>query len=95
MQDMQFVRRRVSRRKMLVTALAGICGLSAPAAVIPKTEAAARNESAEMNPAELINALRSIGKPVCVVAADRMAATKSGFNLHLRRAGLNEVDARD
>lgn len=97
MRDMQFERQRVSRRRMLATALAGVCGLVAAATVFPKTAVAARNESAEMNPTELINALRSIGKPVCMDAADRLGAstgTKAGFDLHLRSAGLNEADAR-
>lgn len=50
-----------------------------------------------MNPAELIKALKSIGKPACMDAADKLAAsigTKADFDLHLRRAELNEADAR-
>ncbi len=97
MQNMQFERRRVSRRRILTTALAGVCGLVPVATVFLRTAAAARNESTEMNPTHLINALRSIGKPVCMDAADRLATstgTNAGFDLHLRRAELNEADAR-
>jgi hypothetical protein len=64
---------------------------------ISETAQAAGNESAEMTRTKLINALRSIEKPVCLDAADRLAAsTKSlvGFDLHLRGAGLNEADAQ-
>jgi hypothetical protein len=46
---------------------------------------------------ELINALRSIGKPVCLDAADRLeasAGSPAGVDLHLRRAGLNDADAQ-
>ena len=50
-----------------------------------------------MTPNALIAALRLIGKPVCTEAADRLAASAgraSGFDLHLRRAGLSADDAR-
>lgn len=97
MQKMQFERRRVSRRRMLTTALAGVCGLVPVAPVFPRTPVAARNISTEMNPTHLINALRSIGKSVCLDAADRLATstgTNAGFDLHLRHAELNEADAR-
>ena len=97
MPDTQFRRRRTSRRTMMITALAGGCGLVATATGFSKTAQAAGNESAEMTPTELIDALRTIGKPVCLAAADRLAAStgsRAGFDLHLRRAGLNEADAR-
>jgi hypothetical protein len=97
MPDTQFQRRRTSRRTMMTTALAGVYGLVASATVFSKTAQAAGNESAEMIPTELIKALRSIGKPACLDAADRLAASTgslAGFDLHLRSAGLNEADAR-
>ena len=97
MPDTQFEWRRMSRRTMMTTALAGVCGLLASATVFSKTAQAAGNESAEMNLTKLIKALRSIGKPTCLDAADRLAASTgslAGFDLHLRRAGLNEADAR-
>lgn len=50
-----------------------------------------------MNPTELITALRSIGTPGCLAAADRLVAStepQAGFDLHLRRAGLNQTDAQ-
>lgn len=46
---------------------------------------------------ELIRALRSIGKPVCLQAADRLDASTGSvakFDLHLRHAGLNTTNAR-
>ena len=97
MRDIRFMQRRASRRRVLTSAFAGVCGLMASAPVFSKTAENAGNESAEMYPTELITALRSIGKPVCLVAADRLAASTgslAGFDLHLRRAGLNEADAR-
>lgn len=97
MNDLRIERRRVARRRLLTTAVTGVCGLLVGATVFPKTAAAAGFGNAEMNSPELINALRSIGKPVCMDAADRLAAsagTKTGFDLHLRGAGLNEADAR-
>jgi hypothetical protein len=87
---MKFEQRHVSRRKILTTAFAGVCGLLA-------TDVGAENESAEMNLPELINALRSIGTPVCMNAADILATsveTGAGFDLHLRNAGLNEAEAQ-
>ena len=90
---MQIEQQRVSRRRMLTTAVAGVCGLIP----IVSVASATKNESAEMNLTHLINALRSIGKPICTDAADRLAiptGVKAGFDLHLRRAELNEADAR-
>ncbi len=87
----------MSRRTLMTTALAGVCGLAAATTVFSKTARAAGEESAEMIPTELIKALRSIGKPACLDAADRLAASTGSldrFDLHLRRAGLNEADAR-
>lgn len=55
------------------------------------------NESAQMNQTELISALRSIGTPGCLAAADRLEASTGsqvGFDLHLRSAGLNQADAQ-
>ena len=97
MPSTHFERQRTSRRTMMISALAGVCGLVASATGFSKTAQAEGNESAEMPPTELIRALRSIGKPVCLDAADKLAAstgTLAGFDLHLRRAGLNVADAR-
>jgi hypothetical protein len=97
MTDTQFEWRRTSRRKMMTTTLAGVCGLVASATGFSETAQAAGNESAELTPTDLINALRTIGKPVCLDAADRLSAlaeSRAGFDLHLRRAGLNEADAQ-
>lgn len=87
---MKFDQGHVSRRKILTTAFAGVCGVLA-------TDVGAGIESAEMKLPELIKALRSIGTPVCMNAADVLAAsvqTETGFDLHLRSAGLNEADAQ-
>ena len=97
MPDTQFKRRLTSRRTMMKTALAGACGLVVAATSFSKAAQATENESTEMNPTELINALRLIGKPACLDAADRLAASTgslAGFDLNLRNAGLNEADAR-
>jgi hypothetical protein len=97
MPDKQCETRRMSRRTLMTTALAGVCGLVTSATVFSKTAQAAGKESDEMPPTELIKALRLIGKPNCLDAADRLAASTgspAGFDLHLRRAGLNEGDAR-
>lgn len=88
---------RVSRRRVLTTAVAGVCGLAAYATALPRTAQAARRESAQMNPTDLITALRSIGTPGCLAAADRLEAetgSQAGFDLHLRRAGLKQADAQ-
>lgn len=44
----------------------------------------------------LVQALLSIEKPVCAEAAKRLAKSSgaTGFDLHLRNAGLNEANAR-
>ena len=97
MPDKQFEPQRMSRRTLMTKALTGVCGLLTSATVFSKTAQAAGKESAEMTPTELIKALRSIRKPACLDAADRLAASTgslTGFDLHLRRAGLNEADAR-
>jgi hypothetical protein len=93
----QFEQHRMSRRTLMTTALSRVCGLAAATMVFSKTAQAAGNESAEMTPTDLIKALRSIGKPACLDAADRLAASTgslAGFDLHLRRVGLNVADAR-
>ncbi len=92
---MRFDQRYISRRTVLKTAC--VCGLLAPAAVSSQSVAATNVESADVKPTELINALRSIGKPVCLDVADRLASSTrslTGFDLHLRRAQLNEADAQ-
>jgi len=46
---------------------------------------------------ELINALRSIGNPICLDAADwleKMAGSSRAGDLHLRLTGFNQTDAR-
>jgi hypothetical protein len=84
---------------VLSTAFAGVCGIATYATVLP-TSAKAKatgNESAQMNPTDLITALRSIGTPSCLAAADRLEAvigSQAGFDLHLRRAGLKQADAQ-
>lgn len=50
-----------------------------------------------MTSRELIDALTSIGKPVCIDVADKLTVstgTNATFDLHLRRAGLNSADAQ-
>jgi hypothetical protein len=95
--QMKFEHRHISRRTVLKTACVGVCGLLTSAAISSESVAATNDESADMTPTELINALRSIGKPVCLDAADRLASSTgslAGFDLHLRRAQLNEADAQ-
>lgn len=97
MQDMPYEPPRVSRRRMLSTAFTGICGIATNAMVLPNMAQAAESESAQMKPTDLITALRSIGTPGCLVAADRLEAStvsQAGFDLHLRRAGLTQADAQ-
>lgn len=97
MRDQQFEPPRVSRRRVLSTAFAGVCGIATYATVLPTPAKAAGNESAQMNPTELITALRLIGTSGCLAAADRLEAStgsQTGFDLHLRRAGLNQADAQ-
>ena len=93
MQTMQIKRQQESRRRMLTSSLAGVFALIPIASVASAT----KNESTEKNIIHLIKALRSIGKPICFDAADRLAQTsnvRAGFDLHLRRAELSEDDAR-
>jgi hypothetical protein len=78
---------------MLAVSVAGVCGLASTAL----GREIASNQHAEMHSTALIHALRSIGKPVCTAAADALAMLpprQAGFDLHLRRAGLDEADAR-
>ena len=96
MRDQQFEPPRVSRRRVLSTAFAGVCSIATYATVLPTPAKAAGNESTKMNPKDLITALRSIGTPSCLAAADRLEAatgSQAEFDLHLRRAGLNQTDA--
>ncbi len=90
---MQIEQQRASRRKMLLSGMAGLCGLLP----IASTASATLNESVGMNLTHLINALRLVGKPVCSVAADRLETeldVTAGFDLHLRHAELTEADAQ-
>ena len=96
MRDQQFEPPRVSRRRVLSTAFAGVCGIATYATVLPTPAKASGNESTKMNPTDLITALRSIGTPGCLAAADRLEAaigSQVGFDLNLRRVGLNQADA--
>lgn len=84
---------RVPRRIFLRTTLAGLVG----AVIAPQTAFPASNESYDMRPIEMITALKSIGKPVCLKAADILASSAGKsrfFNLHLRSADLNVTDAK-
>lgn len=92
---MPFTRHLVTRRTILTSAFAGVCSVSSIG--FPRNAAAADNERKKMNLAYLINGLRSIGKPVCLGAADRLESSTeamSGFDLHLRNAELNVADAQ-
>ncbi len=94
---MPLVRRQMRRRRVLTTIAAGVCGLAPVVSAWAAASAVAGTESAEINAFALIHALRSIGKPVCTEVADELAAsarTGAGYDLHLRRAGLNPADAR-
>ncbi|MFK7997090.1 MAG: hypothetical protein AB8B87_23350 [Granulosicoccus sp.] len=87
---------RLSRRSILKTALGG-CTLIPGSSLFIGTVVAAGNEFSEMRPTQLINALRAIGKPVCIDAANtlmKMVNAGSAYNLHLRNADLNDADAR-
>jgi hypothetical protein len=97
MRDQQFEPPRVSRRRALSIAFAGVCGIATYATVLPTPAKAAGNESAQINPTDLITALRSIGTPGCLAAADRLEASigsQAGFDLHLRSAGLSQANAQ-
>ena len=73
----------------LVPALAGVSGIA--------TAAANGSSGGVTRMGALISALRSIGNPVCLVSASRLAALDpniTSFDLHLRSAGLDAEDAR-
>ncbi len=80
----------LSRRRMLATA-------AAAAATFPSAAKAGWNLKQEPSIAKLVEALRFIGKPVCVTAADSLATStdlRPGFDLHLRNANLHDKDAQ-
>lgn len=61
------------------------------------TAQAAGDESAQMKPTELITALRTIGTPGCLAAADKLETSigsQAEFDLHLRSAGLAQAHAQ-
>lgn len=71
----------------LLSAMTGVSGIA--------MEVETETVSEDMNVDALIDALQSIGGPVCLDAAKRLAmvrANSGGFNLHLRSA---EMDVRD
>ena len=86
-----------SRRQILKMAVLGLCGVVPVGDVLLSATAVAETKTTNMPPDHLINALRSIGKPVCVAAADRLAMSTNNhpeFDLHLRGAELNDTDAQ-
>ncbi len=95
--DMPSEWRQKSRRRILKATATGVFALVNVASVSRYAVAATFNESAGMNPTALVKALRLIGTPVCTDAADRLVThspTVASFDLHLRRASLDEADAR-
>lgn len=72
------------------------CLFAVPAVSIAAGADALPHEGSSMNLGALIAALRATGKQTCLAEADRLAEAlplTSGFNLHLRRAGLSLNDA--
>jgi len=85
------------RRRFLRTALAKACGLAAFAMGFSSAAEASVQEVSRMDLAGLINALRSIGTPACLKAAESLTTktgSAAGFDLHLRSAGLTQADAQ-
>lgn len=97
MNDLEFEQRRRSRRRLLASMIAAGCGLLAPVTGFSQIANTEQTKGAEMIPTELIHALRSLGTPVCLDAANRLAAfagAKTGFDLHLRHVGLDKANAQ-
>lgn len=72
----------------LLPALAGVAGIT--------VAAESETESGDVNLNALIDALQSIGGPVCLDAANKLetvSLTSGGFNLHLRNAEMDVQDA--
>jgi hypothetical protein len=83
----------VCRRKVLETGLLGAGVLALGAAQLPSF-ANATSSAGESN--ILIDALRSIGKDVCIAAADKLESAQTAdptFSLHLLNAELHVSDA--
>ncbi len=83
----------ISRRKVLEIGLAA-AGIFAMGAV--QSPSFANASSSAGTSGNLINTLRSIGKEVCITAAEKLQAapaSSSSFSLHLRGAGLDVPDA--
>ena len=60
------------------------------------TSAEYETSNRHLNMDALIDALRSIGKPICLDAAEKLQGlveNSGSFDLHLRRAGLDAEDA--
>lgn len=96
---MSLDRQYLSRRRMLQAALATGAGLLPAFAGASAAAKAAGHETFGEGPRmdALIAVLHAIGKPDCVAAARRLEALEpnaAGFDLHLRRAGLDAGDAR-
>ncbi len=83
----------VRRRKLLEIALLGAGVLAMGAAQLPSF---ANATSSAGDSSILIDALRSIGKDVCIAAADKLESAQTAdepFSLHLRNAELQASDA--
>ena len=88
-----FRHQTVCRRKVLEIGLLGAGVLAMGAAQLPSF-ANATSSAGESN--ILIDALRLIGKDVCIAAADKLESAQtadSPFSLHLRNAELHVSDA--
>ncbi|MFK7858159.1 MAG: hypothetical protein AB8B64_05045 [Granulosicoccus sp.] len=94
---MQFKSWQESRRYFLTTFVAGVYGHATGASALISTAHASETARTSMQLTHLIDALRLIGKPVCLSAAERLLSVSTpgtGIHLHLRRARLNESDAK-
>ena len=83
----------ISRRKALDL---GFLGASVFALGADHSASFANSTASSGASTILINTLRSIGKEVCIAAADKLEAeeaSKSPVSLHLRNAGLHVSDA--
>ncbi|MFK8036130.1 MAG: hypothetical protein AB8B94_18505 [Hyphomicrobiales bacterium] len=89
----------IKRRSVLQAGMAsGFCLLPT---LVGATGSATATETEtlnkDINVNKLIDALQSIGGPVCLDAANKLetvSADSSGFDLHLRSAGVDAHDAR-
>lgn len=86
-------RRRFLRNILRAGSAAGFTAFCFPGAALANL---LTEKDSEMPWSILTDALRASGKDVCIAAAtrlDQMSATASGFDLHLRSAGLGTSDA--